>query len=57
MALRLFDKNGDGKLDAQERAEAMKFIERMRGPLTPQQRAGTERFLDRIGGLQPATQP
>lgn len=51
MAMKTFDKNGDGKLDKAERAEAMKFIEQMRGGhMTPQERAGTERYLDRIGG-------
>jgi mono/diheme cytochrome c family protein len=58
LALRLFDKNGDGKLDAEERAEAMKFIERFRGGLTDEQRAGAERFLERIGGSsEPTTRP
>lgn len=51
MAMKLFDKNGDGKLDAEERAAAMKFIEQFKGrPLTPEEQAGTNRFLDRIGG-------
>jgi hypothetical protein len=55
-AMRVFDKNGDGKLDAEERAEAMKFIERTRGHLLNAfERAGAERFLDQIGGkLEPA---
>ena len=51
MAMKMFDKNGDGKLDAEERAAAMKFIEQFKGrPLTPEEQAGPNRFLDRIGG-------
>jgi hypothetical protein len=51
IAMKMFDRNGDGKLDADERAAAMKFIEQFNGGhLSPQQRAGAERFLDRIGG-------
>jgi hypothetical protein len=51
IAMKMFDKNGDGKLDPKERADAMKFIEQFSGGhLTPQQRAGAEQFLDHIGG-------
>jgi len=51
IAMKMFDKNGDGKLDADERAAAMKFIEEFSGGhLTDEQRAGAERFLDKIGG-------
>ena len=62
MAMKLFDKNGDGKLDAEERAAAMKFIEQFKGrSLTPEETAGAQHFLDRIGGKPgepaPATQP
>ena len=59
IAMKMFDKNGDGKLDADERASAMKFIEQFSGGhLTDEQRAGAERFLDKIGGkLEDAGKP
>lgn len=50
MAMQIFDKDADGRLDPAERAAALAFIERARGRLTPADRAGAERFLDKIGG-------
>jgi hypothetical protein len=51
LALGVFDKNGDGKLDAAERESAMKFIAAHQGhELSPDERKGAEQFLDTIGG-------
>src|SRR6185369_4555530 len=49
MALAVFDKNADGKLDAAEREAALKFIAQHQGhDLSPQERKGAEQFLDTI---------
>jgi len=48
MAKQMFDKNHDGKLDEQEKQDALEFLERIRGPMTERQRAGVRRFLDSL---------
>ena len=53
--MQIFDKNSDGRLDADERKQALVFIERVRGKLSDADRAGAEAFLDKIGG--PLTRP
>ena len=53
--MQIFDKNSDGRLDADERKQAMVFIEKVRGKLTDVDRAGARAFLDKIGG--PLTRP
>jgi mono/diheme cytochrome c family protein len=55
MAMQIFDKNSDGRLDADERKQAILFIEKVRGKLRNADRAGAEAFLEKIGG--PLTRP
>jgi hypothetical protein len=48
MAMQVFDKDHDGKLDEQELQDALKSIETIRGPMTDEQRRGARRFLESL---------